>query len=404
MRGLKWAAILVIGLVALLAVALPVSHYLFYLRAKRLLADMQSIELHKSTWADAQVLMRRWGRYGNYNGSCTAESCRYSIDTGDPFGTIATWMFSHFSAKQMEHIPIKRMGGIVNAMGDLGETLVGKFIVQDGLIVRSGVYAVVRVSPLRNSDDRYGYELIGSAYSGEHVATWADLHNLRKRPFSTHPEFSVSRPSGCENCYAGWIVYSHAAPHSKASGLMAVNLECFKIRSHCEFIEDLLPAAQGFDLYHRLSESAATGKPEACDVPIWARARDAFRVVAARDLRVERLSEGELSGENDTIQVVQPLKGEVPAKGAILTVRPWDPSSDQTVGIAEHIPLGQRVLLFDFDRPEEPPSAGQRAEHFELDRCSVISDTAEARAEIATGMAMNDHLRGPELGDSIWGF
>jgi hypothetical protein len=39
-----------------------------------------------------------------------------------------------------------------------------------------------------------------------------------------------------------------------------------------------------------------------------------------------------------------------------------------------------------------------------LERCSVVADTPRVRGEIAKGMAMNDHLRGPELGPSIWAF
>jgi hypothetical protein len=50
LRALRRVVAVVVALVVLVAVALPLQQYLFYLRAKRLLADMQAIELHKSTW------------------------------------------------------------------------------------------------------------------------------------------------------------------------------------------------------------------------------------------------------------------------------------------------------------------------------------------------------------------
>ena len=44
---------------------------------------MHEIRLYQSTWADAQRLMKRWGAWGRYEGSCTAASCRYKIEMTD---------------------------------------------------------------------------------------------------------------------------------------------------------------------------------------------------------------------------------------------------------------------------------------------------------------------------------
>ena len=49
-------------------------------RAERLSAEMHQVRLYQSTWADAQRLMYRWGRWGHYDGSCTAASCKYEIE------------------------------------------------------------------------------------------------------------------------------------------------------------------------------------------------------------------------------------------------------------------------------------------------------------------------------------
>jgi hypothetical protein len=68
-------------LVALVAggIALEGSQWLFRIRAKALLEDIKSLQVDHSSWADAQKLMKRWGRWGGWYGNCTAENCEYSI-------------------------------------------------------------------------------------------------------------------------------------------------------------------------------------------------------------------------------------------------------------------------------------------------------------------------------------
>ena len=56
------------------------AQWLLRWRAEKLLADIQALEVNRSSWSDAQRLMLKWGRWGNYWGTCTAESCEYWID------------------------------------------------------------------------------------------------------------------------------------------------------------------------------------------------------------------------------------------------------------------------------------------------------------------------------------
>jgi hypothetical protein len=83
----KWAVRLVLfaggvvlSLVLLTFLAVQFQQRMLRWRAERLLADMHQIRLYQSTWADAQRLMTRWGAWGHYDGSCTAESCKYEIE------------------------------------------------------------------------------------------------------------------------------------------------------------------------------------------------------------------------------------------------------------------------------------------------------------------------------------
>jgi hypothetical protein len=62
-------------------------------RAEHLLSDLRGLQLERSSWNDAQALMRRWGRWGHYEGRCDADHCNYRIhleQTAMRTGPVAT--------------------------------------------------------------------------------------------------------------------------------------------------------------------------------------------------------------------------------------------------------------------------------------------------------------------------
>src|SRR5713226_686797 len=79
-RVVRLAGVVVVSLVLITFLAVQIQQRMLRWRAERLLADMHQIRLYESTWADAQRLMHRWGAWGHYDGSCTAESCKYEIE------------------------------------------------------------------------------------------------------------------------------------------------------------------------------------------------------------------------------------------------------------------------------------------------------------------------------------
>src|SRR5438309_1434163 len=90
------AAAVFLLLVAFLAV--QIQQRTLRWRAERLSADMHTIRLYQSTWADAQRLMYRWGAWGHYDGSCTAADCKYeiriaSIATSVPYVPFHAWLY-----------------------------------------------------------------------------------------------------------------------------------------------------------------------------------------------------------------------------------------------------------------------------------------------------------------------
>ncbi len=83
LRALKWAGVSLAALILLLAIGVQAQQWLLRWRCERLMADMHQIRLYESTWADAQRLMNKWGAWGHYEGSCTAQDCHYQITLGN---------------------------------------------------------------------------------------------------------------------------------------------------------------------------------------------------------------------------------------------------------------------------------------------------------------------------------
>src|SRR3954462_4702142 len=79
-----WKRRLSIALAALLFLIvgwafLQARQQLFRMRAERLLTDIKSLEVNRSSWSDAQKLMTRWDQWGGWYGSCNAQKCSYVI-------------------------------------------------------------------------------------------------------------------------------------------------------------------------------------------------------------------------------------------------------------------------------------------------------------------------------------
>jgi hypothetical protein len=90
-RWIRIACIAIIAPIDCLIAVVRIQQYVLRWRAERLLADIREIQMGKSTWADAQRLMHRWGKWGWYEGSCDAKSCDYVIAIRDASHAYSTF-------------------------------------------------------------------------------------------------------------------------------------------------------------------------------------------------------------------------------------------------------------------------------------------------------------------------
>ena len=82
-RAVGWLSAALCGTLVLLTLAIHLDQYLLRRRADRLLADIRSLELRKSTYADARLVIDRWDENTHRQGACQPYSCNVEISVGD---------------------------------------------------------------------------------------------------------------------------------------------------------------------------------------------------------------------------------------------------------------------------------------------------------------------------------
>lgn len=411
---LRWTVVAVLTCLLCLAVFLKGQQLLLRWRAERLLKDMQAIELHKTGWNQAQRLMWRWGAWGHYDGTCTEQACKYWIflDNWDQISAFSKLPIPQPLISEILDSPIG------NWTGGRTARIYAGFIVQDGTVWRTQLGFMVNVPPhIASKDDDYGYGLIVRAQSRSSLNRLAYTKRDHwilgnDEQLAEHPYYKAGRPGGCEICMLAEVTYSITTPQSEIRRLTDFNLSCITRWLPCTRIEDLLPAARPWHLYHlevdspepELKKERATP----CGTPVWALGRDAITVYAV-DVLSAVTEKSKYDGqpyEVAQIRLIEALKGETPwPSGTVLKAYPY---AGEFVNPPFHIPEsltpGKKYLVlvvypfpnYDAKHPE-PPEAAKEGPYIKLNRCGVLADTPRNRAELKHGFAMNDDLRVPEF-------
>ncbi len=412
-RVLVRAAFVLLGVLLSAAAVIPIQQQLFRSRAEHLLADMQAIELHRTSWTQAQVLMHRWGRWGHYDGACTAENCKYTITLSDMgSGSIRPddygWTLHVISL--FVGSPMYRW------LGGREGTVYAGFIVQDGTIWRRVMQLNVQVPPRAASrDDTWGYGLIVRVQSRSSLNPEARKKHDHwilgeDEQLAEHPYYKAGRPGGCEICMAAEVTYATDTPQSEIRGLTSFDFSCMTRWHPCLRVEELLPAAKPWHLYQLDGDppepKLPKGLPESCKTQLWAIGRDALWVFAVDTLATterKRFYDGSPYQEAQ-VRLVETLKGPKPwPAGTVLTADPFSgESTNPPLFLAEPMDAGKRYLAVVMD-PEYsfhqndahalPAGSQDGIRGIKMTRCGVFEDTPRNRRELERGYEMNDLLR-----------
>jgi len=390
------AALAAVVLVAALFVWVQAQQWITRWRAERLTADMHGIRLYQTTWPEAQGLMQKWGAWGHWEGKCTAEDCEYAIVVGD-----GLWgMRGDEEPSWLERILIlpRGFGLFGGRLGGMQTTLT----VHNGLIWRMSEKVFVDVPPelfSKDAGDIY-YSLLINVQSRQQlnreIRGYRILGSMDQ--LAEHPYFVAGSPSGCTNCLAGQVTYSTRAPQWQIDELSDFNFACFTQFTSCRFLPDLYPPAEKWNLgwmfdYGRPRENLPPAAAD-CDIPVWALGRDFNSVSEVEALTADSVKNDGGSKpqwmEKVNVKVLSTLKGSRRMEGLTVDAFPFAGDTERLdYKVAEHMNVGERYLLFWQDERSDPPMPPG----FGLERCGVEPDTAEVRAEMKKGMAMNDEYR-----------
>jgi hypothetical protein len=370
-------------------------------RAVALLSDMHSVRLRQSSWKDAQRLMTRWGRWGHYDGACTSEDCSYVITlhnlTVVANNNVAEWPSQATYFLSAFRLLPRQWGGGLREMQAM-------FLVQDGLIVRSGIVIDMTQSPFAKGAQPVccGAELIMSVRSQASLGMPERWEEERR---SRHPDYTTWRPGGCSFCLMGRVIYADSLPSEEAAKLSDFQLSCATRWSSCLTLEQLDPAAHAWHLYETPWGDPPEGitvrpMPIGCAIPLYALGRDADRIVS-----VEALEDGKNLGEDTDgivyesshVRVLASLKGGSPWPiGSIQKILYTD--SYGKVQKPTHLVKARHYLLM---LGTEDPGVQDKVS---LKDCGIIEDDAVSHQEVTRGMAMDDRLKGFEPTISLNGF
>lgn len=236
-------AVLLIGIAA----SVQIQQHILRWRAEHLLSDIRDLQLGKSTWADAQEIMTRWGAWGRYEGLCTGQQCNYQIEIRDSFSLLADqgneavwsalyhWRWTKWTYEFLGGRPV---------------SVVARFEVSKGLIWAKD-YVLWLEAKDKDTHGGWDYILFGSAKT-----VWRTTE-FRHFPSPEHPEYVVGRPGGCEGCETVYARYTPFANPSDVNRLLDFNLDCITRRNPCQHPIDVMPTAGKENLAQEAAFEAA---------------------------------------------------------------------------------------------------------------------------------------------------
>jgi hypothetical protein len=416
LRILRALVITAVAVVLLAFAFVQIQQRLLRHRAERLLADFQAIRLGQSNWEDAQRLMRRWGAWGHYEGTCTEAGCSYQIRLWDD-GTLIDSRLSDFFAK---HWPQSYSGNrfhwTYNILGGRGAEMGISFLVQDGVIRRSSVGFGLGVTP-KEAKNIYGYELMLTARANDHLRMNASDHQWilgENDQLARHPEYKVGRPGGCMICMSGELTFTPFLPVADLRRMTNYDLSCLTRWHHpCLLLQDVLPEAKIWDLYGEGEPHSGPPShevlPKSCQIPVFALARDIPNIVVVDALSTTKKAgqpgaEYPENRESETarVRVAQVLRGSSNlSPNYSFEVRAYSGDHYVSFYAGQALEAGKRYVLF----LDDPPSDAEMAASpfVLLDQCTALEDSPEVRNQIVEGLARLDPLRRADtFGSPLW--
>jgi hypothetical protein len=201
-------------------------------RAERLRDEMRSLSVGRSTWGDLQGIRARWGKWGDYDGECTAAKCNYTVTLGSPWGisradrVLMYVGHTHFAGASL-HVEVKQ--GSVRLSSYSLHTFV-----PPGYGPRWEAEEVKKYQMVPYSTNEGGYVLIGRA------SQLGELDNFEQASLG-HPQYALARPGGCMECLAIWTEFAPQISSEEKLRMTDFNFSCITRWTPCKDEPDIMP-------------------------------------------------------------------------------------------------------------------------------------------------------------------
>lgn len=288
-RTLARVAALVCIAIFLLALGIRLDQYLLRFRAERLLSDIRSLELRKSTYADVRRVIDHWSNETR-EGPCRREWCDVDISLGN-----FVWRHREFFVSHQRVLTIYR------CLGGRAAFVRSSIRVRNDIVWEKSILVHVESSYEQNTDGgRFYLSLIANAETRS--PDWVS---------PVHPEYRIGQPGGCTGCREGYVLFTPYADPNDVHRLLDINLTCVTRWQPCTEQADILPTAwKEVQAEKRYVEE----KDHAPCTPAMIRvlSRAAQRVPLAIVIRVEHTGDGSAvtvrreGNANDLIFAYQP--------------------------------------------------------------------------------------------------
>ena len=316
LRLFGWLLSGLLLLITLLAIAIRLDQYVLRWRGERLQSDIRSLELRKSTYADARRLENRWFD-DTKEGVCRPSWCDLQISLKNTGWAHIEFLRNHLAILAIYH----RLGGrLADARASIR--------VRDNLVWEKGVGLNIETLVTESDRRRVEYWLSGSAGTDDHFP-WISAR---------HPEYQIVGSN--VHLRLGDVHFTPFADPQDVTRLTDLNFACLTRWRHCTHQAEILPTAWK-EAQPEWEERAQNGFVEPCTPA-------AIRVVSRQTRRVDLVKVTKLKPINDTLllMTLHRLPGSIPKREDIWQelLRPDPQDFDVEVDTSGGFHLGDRLL------------------------------------------------------------
>ncbi|HLJ13716.1 MAG TPA: hypothetical protein VKV15_04410 [Bryobacteraceae bacterium] len=301
-------------------VAGQIEQHMFRRRAKRLLGELQALELRKTPWPDALQQFQHWGRAAKLQVPCNQHQCSFNITLVEYAYTLAShtgflphlddylrWRFKlSYDYGPFDRAESAILHGYMMA-GGRPSIVIATLGMRDGIVWSKGFSVGIQTYwhdlPDAESKGWFDFALEAESHSVSRFARYS----AEGPQVLLHPDYEIGRPGGCLGCVEGWALFTPYADPATVRRLMEFDLSCLTRIRPCLTQRDIMPVVWRQYLEEQSRADSLLDQPICSSTVIETLGRDAPNVVSGEIIAQSKNG----NGSNVHFKLLDKLKGAV---------------------------------------------------------------------------------------------